>query len=132
MESEEPLATHELAANRGTVPFWTWRRMLFFTACLVVSVVAGAGFGTMATFMGEMPLASDLRAFQPSLTTKMYDCNGHLITELFTEQRTLIRLDNVPDHLQKGVIAIEDAELEGRSGMDVASVQLLTARHLEL
>ena len=30
------------------------------------------------------------------------------------------------------VIAIEDAELDGRSGLEVASVQLLTARHLEL
>jgi hypothetical protein len=31
-----------------------------------------------------------------------------------------------------GVIALEDAELEGRSGLSVASVELLTARHLEL
>ena len=30
------------------------------------------------------------------------------------------------------VIAQEDAELEGRTGMEVASVQLLTARRLEL
>ena len=31
------------------------------------------------------------------------------------------------------VIALEDAaEIEGRSGLAVASVQLLTARHLEL
>ena len=29
------------------------------------------------------------------------------------------------------VIAIEDAELEGRSGLAVASVKLRTARHLE-
>ena len=31
-----------------------------------------------------------------------------------------------------GVIALEDAELEGRSGLAVASVELRTARHLEL
>jgi len=31
-----------------------------------------------------------------------------------------------------GVIAIEDAELEGRSGLSVATVKLLTARPLEL
>ena len=30
------------------------------------------------------------------------------------------------------VIAVEDAELEGRSGLAVASVELLTARQLEL
>lgn len=29
------------------------------------------------------------------------------------------------------VIAIEDAELEGRTGMSVASVELLTARQIE-
>ena len=31
-----------------------------------------------------------------------------------------------------GVIALEDAELEGRSGLSIASVELLTARHIEL
>jgi hypothetical protein len=31
-----------------------------------------------------------------------------------------------------GVIALEDAELEGRSGLSVASVELLTVRPLEL
>ncbi len=30
------------------------------------------------------------------------------------------------------VIAVEDAELEGRSGLSVARVELLTARNLEL
>ena len=30
------------------------------------------------------------------------------------------------------VIALEDAELEGQSGLDVASVVLLATRHLEL
>ncbi|NTV53245.1 MAG: penicillin-binding protein, partial [Candidatus Firestonebacteria bacterium] len=104
------------------MPFWSWRRLLFFIGCLVTAVVAGAGFGAMATFMGEMPLASDLRAFQPSLTTKMYDCNGHLITELFTEQRTLIHLDNVPDHLQKAVIAIEDNSFYQHFGIQLSGI----------
>jgi hypothetical protein len=31
-----------------------------------------------------------------------------------------------------GVIALEDAELEGRSGLSVVSVELLAARPLEL
>ena len=30
------------------------------------------------------------------------------------------------------VIALEDAEFEGRSGLSVASVELLMARHVEL
>jgi penicillin-binding protein 1A len=126
MQDDLPLPTHEYTSPEepaaAPLPFWTWQRMVFFTACLVGSVVGGAGFGAMATFMGEMPLASDLRAFQPSLTTKMYDCNGHLITELFTEQRTLIRLDNVPDHLQKAVIAIEDNSFYQHPGIQVSGI----------
>ena len=31
-----------------------------------------------------------------------------------------------------GVIAVEDAELKGRSGLTVAGIELLTARPLEL
>jgi penicillin-binding protein 1A len=126
MQDELPLSQPESSAPAASpsapVPFWSWRRLVFFTACLTGSVLGGAGFGAMATFMGEMPLASDLRAFQPSLTTKMYDCNGHLITELFTEQRTLIRLDTVPEHLQKAVIAIEDNSFYQHFGIQLSGI----------
>ncbi len=119
------LPTKDNSANLppvAKVPFWTWRRMVFFIFCLAVSLVSGAGFGALITFMGEMPLASDLKAFQPSLTTKMYDYKGQLITELFTEQRTLIHLENVPDHLQKAVIAIEDNSFYQHFGIQLSGI----------
>jgi penicillin-binding protein 1A len=126
MQEDMPLFNHEPVSPGTSVsaplPFWTWQRLVIFAACLVGSILGGVGFGTLATFLGEMPLASDLRAFQPSLTTKMYDCNGHLITELFTEQRTLIRLENVPVHLQKAVIAIEDNSFYQHFGIQLSGI----------
>ena len=57
----------------------------------------------------ELPSVSKLEDYTPSLVTKIYDCKGQLITELFTERRSLTPLKEIPVDLQNAVIATEDA-----------------------
>jgi penicillin-binding protein 1A len=55
-----------------------------------------------------LPSIAALEDYTPSLVTKIYDCKGALITELFTERRTLTPLKDIPVDLQNAVISIED------------------------
>ncbi len=102
---------------RWMARFWTLRRGTFLAVSLGLAVAAGIVAGTLLTFLGEIPLVSDLKAYTPSLATKLYDHQGRLITELFTEQRTRISLDQVPEALQQGVIAIEDSNFYHHFGI---------------
>jgi len=102
--------------------FWTLRRSTILTVSLSLSILAGVIFGTLITFLGEIPLVSDLKAYKPSLATKIYDGEGRLVTELFSEQRTKISLDTVPAHLEKAVIAIEDNNFYHHFGIQVSGI----------
>ncbi len=101
---------------------WTFKRILILLIFLGGSILAGIGFGIIVTYLGEIPLVSDLKAYKPSLSTKIYDCHGQLITELFSEKRTLISMDDVPDNMKNAIIAIEDNNFYHHFGVDFGGV----------
>jgi len=55
-----------------------------------------------------LPSISKLEDYTPIQATKIYDKNGVLITELFTERRTITQLKDIPVDLQNAVLSIED------------------------
>ena len=60
------------------------------------------------TLLEELPSTETLKEYRPTLSTKIYDINGQLITELYTEKRTWVPLSHIPVDLQNAVISIED------------------------
>jgi len=110
---------HDPASERH---FWTVFRTSVLTFFVAGSVAAGIGFGIFITFLGEIPLVSDLRAYKPSLSTKIYDSKGALIMEMFSEQRTLINLDDTPKQLQQAVLAIEDNDFYHHFGIQFSGI----------
>lgn len=94
--------------------------VLFFF--LIASIIGGISTGVIITYLGEIPLVSDLKAYKPSLSTKIYDSHGQLITELFSEKRTLISIDDMPESLEKAIIAIEDNHFYQHFGVDFTGV----------
>ena len=55
-----------------------------------------------------LPSISRLEDYTPIQATKIYDKNDVLITELFTERRTITQLKDIPVDLQNAVLSIED------------------------
>lgn len=56
----------------------------------------------------ELPSDEELKNFSPVLSTKIFDRNNELITELFTEKRTWVEFKDIPEHVKLAVLAIED------------------------
>ncbi|MBN1596202.1 PBP1A family penicillin-binding protein [candidate division FCPU426 bacterium] len=98
------------------------KRILILLFFIVFSAGVGVGLGVFLTYLGEIPLVSDLKAYKPSLSTKIFDGKGLMITELFSEKRTLVSLDDVPLHLQNAIIAIEDNKFYHHIGVDFIGV----------
>lgn len=55
-------------------------------------------------------------------TTTIETGEGEIIGELYHEKRTLITIDNIPEHVQQAFVAIEDSRFYKHSGVDIKSV----------
>jgi len=84
-----------------------------------------------------LPNPDALVSRQIPQTTKIYDRNGELLYKIYRNQnRTLVKLNNIPLHLQQAVIAIEDAEFYQHHGFSLRGIlraiqKSLTARKIE-
>src|SRR3990167_6487176 len=77
--------------------FWS------FLAGIVIVV------GVIIYFFTQIPSPEDLQSRFVAKSTKIYDRNGELLYDIFQEQnRTPVKLADIPDVVKKSTIAIED------------------------
>ncbi|MFP4467226.1 MAG: penicillin-binding protein 1A [Candidatus Goldiibacteriota bacterium] len=87
----------------------------FFTALGVIT-------GAIIAFTQEVPEIADLKGYKPNLSTAIYDTDNNLVSQVFTERRTLVRLEQVPDVLLKALLAKEDPNFYSHNGIDLKGV----------
>jgi penicillin-binding protein 1A len=77
-----------------------------------IVLLAMCFFAGLAVYLrslaADLPSVQALENYTPSLVTKLYDCKGSLITELYAERRSLIPLKEIPLNLQNAVLSAED------------------------
>lgn len=82
-------------------------------------------FLPIATFLffQELPSPEALTTRQIPQTTKIYDRNNTLLTQIYGPQdRTIVTLSDIPDHLKKATIAIEDKNFYTHHGFDPQAI----------
>ncbi|MDV2686292.1 PBP1A family penicillin-binding protein [Alkalihalophilus lindianensis] len=55
-------------------------------------------------------------------TTSLVDENGELLTKLYIENRELVSIDDIPDHVEEAFVAIEDARFYEHQGVDFRAI----------
>ncbi|HTA16410.1 MAG TPA: PBP1A family penicillin-binding protein, partial [bacterium] len=97
-----------------------WPRWRKLAAAFVLGafVVLGATAGLLLAYMQDLPMLPGPDNLSASLATKIYDINGQLITQLSTENRTIIHLDQTPPNLVNALIALEDRHFWTHWGVD--------------
>jgi len=85
---------------------------------LVVGIAAGViiAFGIILAI--DFSRVQSLATFQPSATTKIYDRNGVLVSELFAQKRDVVPLKKIPKDLTNAIIAMEDNEFYDHWGVN--------------
>lgn len=74
-------------------------------------------------FLQELPNPKALETRQIPQTTKIYDRNGVLLTQIYGPQdRTLVQLSEIPDSMKKATIAIEDKNFYTHPGFDFQAI----------
>lgn len=85
---------------------------LFITIFLFVS-------GWMI-ILRDLPKPGQLITHNPASSTRIYDRNGNLLFKIFKNQnRTLIKLQDVPETERQATIAIEDSEFYSHPGFSI-------------
>ncbi len=74
-------------------------------------------------FISDLPKLSNLSVSYISKTTKIMDRNGKLLFEIYANQnRTIVKLDQIPKDLINATIAIEDKEFLRHKGFDIRGI----------
>jgi len=77
-------------------------------AAVSCSIIGGVIFGYITAQIKNFSGIDNLKRFQPSIPTRLYDVNGELIAELFQEKRDLVSFEEIPVCLINAFLAAED------------------------
>ena len=86
------------------------------------TTLVGLGTGFMIAFIVILIIdfnkVQNLATYQPDITTRIYDKNGLLISELFTEKREIVPFEKIPKNLVNAFVSIEDNEFYDHWGIN--------------
>jgi penicillin-binding protein 1A len=104
---------------------------------LLVLVVLAAGFMTaMLMFLSrDLPSMARLEMIEPSLKTRILAADSSVIREYYKQDRILLKIEDIPDDIQRTFLAIEDRRFYSHFGIDfyrIASAALKDIRHWEI
>lgn len=91
----------------------------FKVGLATIFILIGAGWFVTR----DLPSPKQLENRNVAQTTKIYDRNGELLYNVYEDQnRTLVPLSNVPEHLIHATIAIEDKDFYKHKGFDIYGI----------
>ena len=71
----------------------------------------------------DLPSPKQLETRDLPLTTKIYDRNGKILYNVYTDQnRTIVPLSGMPDNLKHATIAVEDKDFYKHKGFDILGI----------
>lgn len=94
-------------------------------------------FGSVIFFATQIPSPSDLTNRNIAQATKILDRNGELLYDIYLDQnRTPIKLSEIPEHVKFATIAIEDKDFYKHSGFSIVGIvrsvfELVVNRRIE-
>ena len=103
----------------------------FLISFLISMLMGAAALGAVFHFAGkDLPSPERLNTIQPALKTKVYDRENRLIGEFYRQDRSLVRLEEVPAELIDAFIAVEDRRFYEHWGIDIKGVTRAAVRNL--
>ncbi len=98
-------------------------KLKYLAAGIVISLIFFFLPATILIFLQDLPNPNELTLRQIPQTTKIFDKNGILLVQIYASQnRTLIPLSDIPNHLQEATLAIEDKNFYKHPGFDIPSI----------
>ena len=91
---------------------------------LAVSIV-GAASGAAAVYflvVRDLPDFQGIADYRPPVTSVVLDRKGRLIAEFYTEQRRLVPIEQIPEHVKLAFVSAEDGKFYQHAGFDFVAI----------
>lgn len=97
------------------------------------AVGAGGIIGAWSVIctQGRCPSISSLEQYVPRQTSKVFAADGRFIAELGVERRTLISLNDIPQHVRDAFVLTEDRRFYSHAGIDYYRIAGALARNVK-
>jgi penicillin-binding protein 1A len=88
---------------------------------LVVSGVVGAALVGSLAYAGaqDCPSIDDLKSYRPPQATRVFAVDGSRLADLSHERRVIVELNEVPNAVANGFVAVEDRRFWNHRGVDI-------------
>lgn len=111
------------------LPRIKFKYMLLFTVLLVV-IVSPIVSGYI--IVRDLPAPDNLITRKIDVSTKIYDRNGVLLYKIFKdENRTIKRLEEIPQHVRNATLAAEDAEFYTHPGISYKGISRAIYKYIK-
>ncbi|WP_430787781.1 transglycosylase domain-containing protein [Virgibacillus flavescens] len=87
---------------------------------IILSICLGIAGYLVIIFGGKLVVNEE--ALILDATTTIETTDGEVIAELYNENRTIVSIEQIPEHVQEAFVAIEDRRFYSHSGIDFQSV----------
>ncbi|MBT8295916.1 MAG: transglycosylase domain-containing protein, partial [Gramella sp.] len=97
--------------SRYILGFWTLFGIGILAAILIFLLAGWGAFGKMPTF-------DELENPETNLATEIFSSDGKTLGKYYSENRTPIKYEDLPDHLVQALVATEDERFYQHAGID--------------
>ncbi len=118
MSEDDAKATEKKRARALRTRVFTW----VFRVALVMIGLAGLAMIAVVLvirhYEAGLPPTEELKQYKPKEVTRILASDGTLLGEDFTERRTIVRIAEIPPHVQLAFLAAEDASFYEHRGIN--------------
>ncbi|HUW22312.1 MAG TPA: PBP1A family penicillin-binding protein [Candidatus Bathyarchaeia archaeon] len=103
----------------------------FFLFLLILTVLAGSGYWGYTIILKDLPQPDRLVTRSQVVSTKIFDRTGRLLYKIYRNQnRSLVKIEDIPPYLIQTTVAIEDAEFYQHYGFSPRGILRSLAKNL--
>lgn len=100
---------------------WVVRVLVALLALAAVGAAAGA-LAIYVLLIRDLPDFRTLGDYRPPVVSEVFDREGRLVGEFYTQKRRIVPIDEIPRHVQLSFVAAEDGSFFEHEGIDYASI----------
>ncbi len=89
---------------------------------IMAGIAAGLIIAFIVILVNDFHNVKALAHFKPNVTTRIYDKNGILVSELFRQKREVVPLEKIPDSMVRAFVSIEDSEFYDHYGINIKGI----------
>ncbi|AUX19588.1 penicillin-binding protein [Sorangium cellulosum] len=96
----------------------TWAKRVGIALAALLALAAATVVLVIRHYEADLPSTHELKNYRPPQVTRILARDGTRLGEIFTERRTVVRLEEIPSQMKLAALAAEDAGFYEHAGLN--------------